>query len=155
MHYEILPSKKKRKVTELSMYTPSMFDEQMARVQRVANTRTQQELAEFLGTPQSAVSDAKRRQKIPADWLILLLRLKSVHPEWILTGRGQQYIQKQARTYDDEHTTQRKAEQAQVLQKISSETLVEELLRRIVVAETDSFSRKGCEERSQEGALRP
>ena len=137
------------------MYTPSMFDEQMARMQRIAKTRTQQELAEFLGTSQSSVSDAKRRQKIPADWLILLLRLKSVHPEWILTGRGQQYIQKQARTYDDEHTTRKKAEQAQVLQKISSETLVEELLRRIVVAETDSFSRKGCEERSQEGALRP
>ena len=140
---------------ELSMYTPSMFDEQMARMQRIAKTRTQQELAEFLGTSQSSVSDAKRRQKIPADWLIILLRLRNVHPEWILTGRGPQYIQKQARAYDDEHTTRKKAEQAHVLQKISSETLVEELLRRIVVAEADSFSRKGCEERSQEEALRP
>lgn len=43
------------------------FDAQMERIHRATGTRTQVELAEFLGIRQSAVSDARRRGKIPAE----------------------------------------------------------------------------------------
>ena len=57
-----------------------------------AECRTQVELADFLGIRQSSVSDAKKRSKIPAEWLMTLLRFKSVNPEWILTGEGAIYL---------------------------------------------------------------
>ena len=60
----------------------------LARVFAAAECRTQVELADFLGIRQSSISDAKKRQAIPAEWLVKLLRLKSVNPEWILTGLG-------------------------------------------------------------------
>lgn len=69
------------------MDTPC-FDEQYSRLHLVTGTRTQVELAAFLGVRQSAISDAKRRRTIPSDWLVVLMRKKNVHPEWILTGNG-------------------------------------------------------------------
>ena len=60
----------------------------LARVFAAAECRRQVELAEFLGIRQSFISDAKKRQAIPADWLVTLLRLKGINPEWILTGLG-------------------------------------------------------------------
>ena len=58
------------------------------RVFAAAECRTQTELAELLGIRQSSISDAKKRQAIPAEWLVKLLRLKGINPEWILTGLG-------------------------------------------------------------------
>lgn len=54
--------------------------------------KTYAELADFLGIRQSSVSDAKRREKIPQEWLATITRTKSVHPDWILTGSGPRYI---------------------------------------------------------------
>ncbi|MCL1939914.1 MAG: helix-turn-helix domain containing protein [Desulfovibrionaceae bacterium] len=63
------------------------------RVFEAAGCRTQIELADFLGIKQSSISDAKRRGSIPADWLVALLRLKRVNPEWIMTGQGPRFLQ--------------------------------------------------------------
>ena len=60
----------------------------LERVFLAAECRTQVELAELLGIRQSSISDAKKRQAIPAEWLVKLLRLKGISPEWILTGLG-------------------------------------------------------------------
>lgn len=68
------------------------FDKQMDRIRLVTQTRTQVELANFLGIRQSSVSNAKRRGTIPADWLLTILRIRNVHPEWILTGEGHCYL---------------------------------------------------------------
>ena len=57
-----------------------------------AHCRTQLELAAFLGVRQTFIADAKRRAFIPAEWLLTLLRLKGVNPEWVLTGQGPQYL---------------------------------------------------------------
>jgi len=54
--------------------------------------RTQAELGELLGIKPSSVSDAKKRSSIPAEWLVKLLRLKGISPEWILTGFGPQKL---------------------------------------------------------------
>lgn len=64
----------------------------MSRIQRTTGCRTQVELAALLGIRQSSISDAKRRSSIPGDWLVLLLRLRGVSPEWILTGCGPRYL---------------------------------------------------------------
>ena len=58
-----------------------------------AGCRTQVELAKFLGLKQSSISDAKKRGSIPSDWLMTLLRLKRVNPEWVLTGHGARLLQ--------------------------------------------------------------
>ncbi|MBB5143041.1 helix-turn-helix domain-containing protein [Desulfovibrio intestinalis] len=62
------------------------FNEIMMRIQSVTNTKTQVELAKFLGIRQSSISDAKKRRAIPAEWLIKLLKHKSTNPDWILLG---------------------------------------------------------------------
>lgn len=60
----------------------------LERVFEVAERRTQTDLADLLGIKQSSISDAKKRNVIPAEWLVKLLRLKGINPEWILTGLG-------------------------------------------------------------------
>lgn len=62
------------------------FNEIMMRIQSVTNTKTQVELAKFLGIRQSSISDAKKRRAIPAEWLIKLLKNKNTNPDWILLG---------------------------------------------------------------------
>lgn len=62
------------------------------RVFEVSRCRTQMELAELLEIRQSSISDAKKRNAIPAEWLVKLLRLKGTNPEWILTGLGPQKL---------------------------------------------------------------
>lgn len=58
------------------------------RVFQLTGSSTQVDLADLLRIKQSSISDAKKRNAIPAEWLIKLLRLKGVNPEWILTGLG-------------------------------------------------------------------
>lgn len=65
-----------------------IFDAQMERLKLVIRKHTATDLADFFGVPQSAVSAAVRRGKMPSSWLVILMRVKNVHPEWILTGKG-------------------------------------------------------------------
>ncbi len=64
----------------------------LERIFAVAECCTQVELANFFGVKQSSISDAKRRKTIPSRWLIKLLRLKGVNPEWVITGRGARFL---------------------------------------------------------------
>lgn len=63
-----------------------------SRVLEVSGCRTQVELADMLGIKQSSISDAKKRNAVPAEWLIKLLRLKGINPEWVLTGESPKYL---------------------------------------------------------------
>ena len=71
---------------------PTTFPAAYARICEVTGTRTQTEVAEVLDIRQSSISDAKRRKSIPAEWLLKLLRIYSVNPDWIETGQGAQYL---------------------------------------------------------------
>lgn len=51
------------------------------RVYEAAGCRTQTELAKFLGMRQSSISDAKKRGKIPSDWLLTLWRKTGINPD--------------------------------------------------------------------------
>ncbi len=60
----------------------------LERVFKVAECRTQTDLAELLGIKQSSISDAKKRNAIPIEWLVNLLCLKGINLEWILKRLG-------------------------------------------------------------------
>ena len=64
------------------------YSSAMERIRAVTGCETQRELGRFLGVNQSAISDAKRRGTISAEWLLTLLRGKGINPDWILTGKG-------------------------------------------------------------------
>lgn len=65
-----------------------VLNEQLERIRLIIGKHTHAELAAFLGIRQSAFSAAMRCGKIPSSWLVILMRVKNVHPEWILTGKG-------------------------------------------------------------------
>jgi len=66
----------------------SEFQEVYARMLFAANARTQSELAHILGLRQSSISDAKKRNSIPADWYIRLYDACSVKMDWLRFGEG-------------------------------------------------------------------
>ena len=69
-----------------------MFSEAYARMCEILGVRTQVELAETLGIRQSSISDAKRRDAVPACWLLTLLERYQINPSWLLTGAGAKYL---------------------------------------------------------------
>ncbi len=69
------------------------FDAQYQRILEAAESRTQVELASFLEIRQSSISDAKRRQSIPCEWLIKLFEKKRINPDWIRTGMAGKTLQ--------------------------------------------------------------
>ena len=115
--------------------TTSPFDEQMKRIHLVTHTRTQKGLAKFLGVRRSVVSDIKRRGEIPAEWLLTLLRSQSANPEWILTGMGPCRVSIHSTRYIDVDTAREQMENEQILLRVPSRMLADELVRRIAVAD--------------------
>ncbi|GFK94981.1 hypothetical protein NNJEOMEG_02829 [Fundidesulfovibrio magnetotacticus] len=68
------------------------FDEALERIKRATGARTQVDLAAILGIRQSSISDAKRRQSIPADWLLKLYRSHGLNPDWVSSGDQPQVL---------------------------------------------------------------
>ena len=68
------------------------FDEIFERIKQATNTRTQVELAEVLGIRQSSISDAKRRNSVPADWYMKLFEQFGLNPDWLKKGDGPMYL---------------------------------------------------------------
>jgi len=99
------------------------------RVFETAECKTQVELAELFEIRQSSISDAKRRKSIPAEWLIKLLRLKGINPDWILTGEGPKYLQP---VEDGKAVLPPVVHQIEIrpLEECSAQELVNELVRR-------------------------
>ena len=68
------------------------FDEALERIKRATGARTQVDLAAILGIRQSSISDAKRRQSIPADWLLKLYRSHGLNPDWVTNAEQPQVL---------------------------------------------------------------
>lgn len=64
----------------------------IARMMQAMNLTTQSALAEELGVSRGAVSDAKAKDKIPAEWMLKLFRGHGLNPFWMETGRGAMYL---------------------------------------------------------------
>ena len=68
------------------------FDEVLDRIKKATGARTQVELANLLGIRQSSISDAKRRNSVPADWYMKLYRSLGLNPEWLSDGIEPMYL---------------------------------------------------------------
>ena len=118
-----------------------IFTDQMERIKFVTGKRTQTELADFFGIKQSSISSAVQRGKIPQSWLVILMRVKNVHPEWVLTGDGPCYIpteREPGRYETGEEFTERKMDE-EALKRLPARALAEELVRRIAVSQNEVF----------------
>ena len=62
------------------------------RIKFATNTRTQVELADVLDIRQSSISDAKRRNSVPADWYMKLFEKFGLNPDWLKQGVGPMYL---------------------------------------------------------------
>ena len=102
----------------------------LRRVFEAARCKTQTELAVFLGIRQSSVSDAKRRQVVPAEWLIILLQQKSIHPDWIRTGKGARFLLPAEDAADNAIVPQNTAKDNSLM-NFSTRELAEEVARRL------------------------
>ena len=77
------------------------FDKVVDRIKDATGKRTQVELASILDIRQSSISDAKRRNSVPADWYMKLFRKFGLNPDWLADGRGPKYI----KTIEGEYQT--------------------------------------------------
>lgn len=102
----------------------------LARVFDAADCRTQEELAGLLGIRQSAVSDAKRRKSVPSEWLVCLFRLRNVNPEWVLTGCGPKYLNKNNGQDSSLQMERWPKPSPEALRLFSTKALADELVRR-------------------------
>ncbi len=121
-----------------------IFDAQMERIKLITGKNTQVELADLLGVKQCSVSDAKRRGKIPAGWLVILMRYKHANPEWILTGKGPMFVYfppTEPRYETGDEAAERKANE-EALRRLSSRMLADELVRRIAVSQAEAYCSK-------------
>lgn len=68
------------------------FDAVKQRLYEVSECQDYHELAEFLGTKPAHISDARRRLRIPVEWLRTAFLKTYTNPVWILTGEGQRTL---------------------------------------------------------------
>jgi phage repressor protein C with HTH and peptisase S24 domain len=76
---------------------PSTFEEVLTRVCEATGTTTQVELAGILNIRQSSISDAKRRDSVPSEWYLKLLRSHGLNPDWLEHGTEPKYLNPAAR----------------------------------------------------------
>ena len=92
-----------------------------------AECRTQSELAKFLGIWQSSISDSKKRNTIPAEWLLTLWRKKGINPDWVIHGVGSRFLRvaDEAANLPVVYITERRPPE-----ECTAQELVNELVRR-------------------------
>ena len=80
------------------------------------------------------IRKAKKQGEIPAEWLIILLRFKDIHPEWVLTGNNPWRLMtpSQPGEYETGETAQERQADKKALKRLWSRTLAEELVRRSI-----------------------
>lgn len=67
-------------------------DDILRRIMFATNLKTQTQLADVLGVRRAAITDAKRRKSIPAEWFLKLCRLYQLNPVWLESGFGPMYV---------------------------------------------------------------
>ncbi|MCK5612122.1 helix-turn-helix domain-containing protein, partial [Candidatus Pacearchaeota archaeon] len=68
------------------------FEAILDRIQEGTGAKSQADLATILEVRRGTISDAKRRNSIPSDWLIKLCRSHNLNPIWLLDGVGSKFI---------------------------------------------------------------
>ncbi len=68
------------------------FDSFLQRVFTATDITSQIQLASALGVNRSAITQARKKDSIPARWLLQLYRSFGLSPDWLETGMGQTYF---------------------------------------------------------------
>lgn len=88
----------------------SRFDQFLKRLTQTTGISSQSELASALGVNRSAITQARKKNTIPAKWLLQMFRSFSLNPDWLETGIGAPFIDpRQGRTDHFEHIPKVKA----------------------------------------------
>ena len=103
------------------------MEEALERFFEAAECRTQSEVAQFLGIRQSSISDAKKRNALPSDWLLTLLQKKGIKPDWVLYGVGSKFLKP---ADEGEATEVVYVIERRPLEECSAQELVNELVKR-------------------------
>ncbi|MEE8398596.1 MAG: helix-turn-helix transcriptional regulator [Desulfobacterales bacterium] len=69
------------------------FDSFLKRIFETTGITSQTELASALNINRSAITQARRKDSIPAKWVLQLYRSFGLNPDWIETGKGQPFHQ--------------------------------------------------------------
>lgn len=69
-----------------------VFSDVYTRILQALGAHTQNELARALEIRQSTISDAKKRDSIPTDWLIKLYDKYGLNPDWLRYQEGPMYL---------------------------------------------------------------
>lgn len=78
------------------MLVKTGYAEVYGRIQHVTGARTQTQVGEILEIRQSSISDAKRRDQIPAEWYMTLFEKLGVNPDWLKYGSGPKFLRTEA-----------------------------------------------------------
>ncbi len=79
------------------------FQKFWERIKIATDIRTQGDLANSLGIRQATVSDAKKRNSVPAEWLIKLYWSHKLNPVWIADGICPMYAGQQECELSEEY----------------------------------------------------
>ena len=77
--------------TDLSM-KQSRFESFLKRVFEATAISSQTELASALKINRSAITQARKKESIPAKWILQLYRTFGLNPDWLESGVGEQYL---------------------------------------------------------------
>lgn len=72
--------------------TPSLFDRFLERLEEVTGIASQTELADALSVNRSAITQARRKNAIPSNWLLHLFRSYGLNPDWLEKGMGAPFV---------------------------------------------------------------
>jgi phage repressor protein C with HTH and peptisase S24 domain len=70
----------------------ALFDQFLDRLTEVTGIASQTELADSLGVNRSAITQARRKNAIPSNWLLHLYRSYGLNPDWLEKGLGAPFI---------------------------------------------------------------
>ena len=68
------------------------FDGFLRRVFEAAGINNQNELARTLGLNRSAITQARKKGKVPETWLLKLFRQYALNPDWLEKGKGEPFF---------------------------------------------------------------
>ncbi len=71
---------------------PSFFDLFLDRLSEATGIASQAELADALGVNRSAITQARKKDAVPARWLLHLFRTYGLNPEWLERGTRPAFI---------------------------------------------------------------
>lgn len=79
----------------------SRFNTFFERAARAIGISSHSELAAILGVNRSSITQARKKDTVPANWLLSLFRSHTLNPDWLLGGNGPQWLKADDGLADD------------------------------------------------------